>query len=220
MDYDGAVELIKKTEAYDTAQRAIMVNLTDFDDKIPLKEYNYREVASLVTFVDRVDASQSGPKGTSQAGAPQPDVPTQPAGMTHISMPNAAEQMAPQPQAQRSAQAPAAKSAGGLSAAAAELREAVSHIESSVGSIREKRSTEKLVLPNLSLSDQLNELEKINLGIDGSIFNAEQLEIIKTEIKGLAKTALKHKQPPADQKDMMELRDKRLKEVLIKLGIK
>src|SRR5271157_4906627 len=77
MDYEKAVELIKKTEAYDNSQRSIKVNLMDFDEKIPLKDYNYKEVASLVTFVDKVEGKQGGyPSAQAQQAEQQREAPT------------------------------------------------------------------------------------------------------------------------------------------------
>ena len=86
--------------------------------------------------------------------------------------------------------------------------------------MREKKTASDLVLPTLSLNDQLSELEKINLALEGNLFDDEQLGIVKAEAQGLSRSLRKGKPSQDYQKELVELRDKRLKEVLDKLGLK
>ena len=86
--------------------------------------------------------------------------------------------------------------------------------------MRERKPASDLVLPNLSLNDQLSELEKINLALEGNLFDNEQLSIVKTEALGLARSLRKSKPSHDYQKELVELRDKRLKGVLGKLELK
>ncbi|MDE1860438.1 MAG: hypothetical protein KGH72_01845 [Candidatus Micrarchaeota archaeon] len=78
---------------------------------------------------------------------------------------------------------------------------------------------EDMVLPKLSLSDQLSELEKIEVGIDSGSFSKEELNIISSEIRYLyASESLGSRVAGADS-GLLELRDKRLKEIINKLTL-
>ncbi len=82
-----------------------------------------------------------------------------------------------------------------------------------------KLKREKLILPTLSIQDQISDLEKMSEGIDENVFNKEQLDIIKLEVEGMNNRLKYEKQPPNDefQKSLIALRNKRLQEVLDKL---
>ncbi|MDE1856102.1 MAG: hypothetical protein KGH49_02595, partial [Candidatus Micrarchaeota archaeon] len=55
----------------------------------------------------------------------------------------------------------------------------------------ESAKLKKLVLPNLSLTDQIHELEGIGEGLAQRAFDGTQLQIIKSEIAGLEEKAAK-----------------------------
>ncbi|MCL4365100.1 MAG: hypothetical protein M1569_01260 [Candidatus Marsarchaeota archaeon] len=74
-----------------------------------------------------------------------------------------------------------------------------------------------LVLPGLSLQDQIIELEKINSVIDSNSLTGGQLDIIKIEIKGLL--ADRSAQPGNVQPGLSEIRDARLAEIARKIGL-
>ncbi|MGC8586837.1 MAG: hypothetical protein ACP5K9_00915 [Candidatus Micrarchaeia archaeon] len=82
----------------------------------------------------------------------------------------------------------------------------------------EKIETKKLILPSLSLQDQLSELEKISEGLDEQVFDDEQLKIIVSEVKGL-RERLKFEKMPAEQfqSSFIVPRNNRLMEVEEKL---
>ncbi len=193
MDYDGAIEVIKKVESADTAQKSITLNIGDLGEKFNIKEYNEDEIVKLVGYLDDLEARITG---------------VTPAGSTQRSERRASET----PSTGRRVRAKVVKD---IEAAAGELGAAMSSAGRSIEEMREKKATEKLVLPNLSIQDQIGELEKISLGLDGNIFTKDQLDIIIQEVKGLS-----HKKvmPKGDfDKELVELRDKRLKEVMDKL---
>lgn len=231
MDYDNAVEAIKKAEAYDVAPRTVMVNLVDFEDSMKVKEYSSRETASLMSYLDRVGlgqvleakGQQQKPAQQKKAAAPSA-APAKPYAAPQAPM---QQYTAPQPSVQTQQPTPPAQSPKprtnifkGLEGAAAELADAVSHAEKGIAQVYERKPASDLVLPTLSLNDQLSELEKINLALDGNLFDNEQLGIVKTESLGLARSLRKGKPSQDYQKELVELRDKRLKEVLDKLGLK
>jgi len=82
----------------------------------------------------------------------------------------------------------------------------------------EKIETSKLILPSLSLQDQLSELEKISEGLDEQVFDEEQLKIIVAEVKGLRERIKFEKTPPGQfQSSFLVPRNNRLTEVENKL---
>lgn len=202
MDYEQAAELIKSVEAEDPATRSVVVSLADSEDKVEIREYSEKDVRELVGFVEKVSGSQTA--GTAQAPSAQVE---------------AAQQ---NPDIHDNIDAAGVKKKTiidkAFDDAGRELEKAVAGVENKVDGAREKSQGQQLVLVNLSLNDQINELEKISFGLDGNVFTPEQRRILIMEVNGL----LKKKEKPAGdfQKDLAVLRDKRLKEVSYKLGIK
>ena len=74
---------------------------------------------------------------------------------------------------------------------------------------------EKLVLPSLSLQDQLSDLQGISDGLNEYMFGDEELSIMKAEIFGLEKIARGEKAPSDPiQKNLFEARNSKLAEVI------
>ncbi len=78
----------------------------------------------------------------------------------------------------------------------------------------------KLVLPTLSLTDQVAELDKIIKNLKASNFDSGQMAIVKEEVAGLSKMAQQQSAGPAEglDKDLMELRRNRITEALSLMG--
>jgi hypothetical protein len=91
--------------------------------------------------------------------------------------------------------------------------------ENKVAAEAVKIKKEKIILPTLSIQDQISDLEKMSEGIDENVFNEEQLDIIRLEAGGMDDRIKYEKQIPADefQKSLVDLRNRRLQEVLSKL---
>ncbi len=81
-----------------------------------------------------------------------------------------------------------------------------------------KRKIKDLVLPTLSIQDQISELEKIKEGLDEKVFNEEQISIIKEEVSGL-ELSIKIESPTADSfvKGLRDMRGRLLNDVINKL---
>ncbi|MEM0201020.1 MAG: hypothetical protein QXD23_01295 [Candidatus Micrarchaeaceae archaeon] len=75
----------------------------------------------------------------------------------------------------------------------------------------------KLVLVYLSTEDQINELEKINLGLDQNVFDKEQLDVIKEEINGLDGYVKSMNKKGLEVSGDSQIRNERLEEVIKKL---
>lgn len=84
----------------------------------------------------------------------------------------------------------------------------------------QKIKGEKLILPTLSLQDQISELEKISEGIDEDVFTEEQMKIIKEEVNGLRDKIMLEKSTPIDefQRSLIALRNQKVEEVFKKIS--
>ena len=85
-----------------------------------------------------------------------------------------------------------------------------------------KPPAKKLVLPSLSLTDQVVELDKIIENINKGRFDKSQMEIVKEEVKGLADLLSSQPQSSASlsefDQDLQVLRKARLSAVLSMIG--
>ncbi len=77
----------------------------------------------------------------------------------------------------------------------------------------------KLLLPTLSLQDQINELTSISEGLDENVFDSWHMDIIKYEVSGLTEYVKYEKTKETDEfnKMLIKLRDSKLDEVNEKL---
>ncbi len=193
--------MISKMEAQDTGQRSIKISIDEAEDKVRLREYDTKGIVSTVNFVERLEG-----RGRSFQEPYQREV-----------REAAARHVAAVPKAGAKAGEDIIREIGG---AAKELEDALSSIGSVMAKVTEAKPGKGLVLPGLSPSDQLSELEKIMEGIDTGAFDKEHMGIIRMEVSGLSKSLAVRKAPQGADTGILALRDKKLKEVLIKLGIK
>ncbi|MGC8538327.1 MAG: hypothetical protein ACP5MK_00450 [Candidatus Micrarchaeia archaeon] len=77
----------------------------------------------------------------------------------------------------------------------------------------------KLLLPTLSLQDQINELTSISEGLDENVFDSWHMDIIRYEVSGLTEYVKYEKTKETDEfnKMLIKLRDSKLDEVNEKL---
>ncbi len=104
-----------------------------------------------------------------------------------------------------------------------ELAKIVGHIKMpklELGGETQKQRKEQLVLPNLTVSDQIGELEKIITGAGSNAFDDEHIGIIKKEVDGLKAMVAKERKlyakgrlkMPDPASALWELRNSRLDE--------
>lgn len=86
---------------------------------------------------------------------------------------------------------------------------------------KKKIKTEALVLPNLSLTDQIAELERIIEGLNEMVFDQEHLAVITEEIRGLRQTAVDEAKAKRRDKlnsleqSLWDLRNQRLTDAIL-----
>ncbi|MCL5428146.1 MAG: hypothetical protein M1321_03110 [Candidatus Marsarchaeota archaeon] len=110
----------------------------------------------------------------------------------------------------------------GLAGAEHELDSVIKGAEDAVGNMIEgieqaaAGRAGRPVLVNLSLQDQISELEKISLGFDENVFDRDKLRIVETEVRSLARVVRSRKQQ-SGPRELIDIRARRLAEVEDKL---
>ena len=193
MDYNECIAVIGSTEAQDTESRSVVADVYDLGPEVEIREYAMKDATVLIDMLEGEGAAQ--PKI-----APQPSAKLQQTSKTTTKRPIFGE---------------SARSQSEKNDVARQLESGLADKAKFVPKIKE--SDDDLVMPSLSLQDQISELEKISMGLDRSAFNDEQMAIITKEIVGVRKTSV----TPVDdfQRNLLEIRNIRLKEVYAKLGI-
>ena len=202
MDYNESVSLIDSIQSKDTEVRTVVADIYDLGDEISIKEYLGVESVELVSGIEKQPEAAKAPEE-----AAKPVVQRQKETAVRR-MPNVlnkitekkkevARELEEMIKAQTKAKVPEPEKVKGAPAP----------------------QKEALVLPGLSLQDQVRELEKIELGLDQGVFEGIQLEIIKREVAGLKEAA--GNIVPADdfQKNLVQIRNSRLSEVSKRLGV-
>lgn len=76
---------------------------------------------------------------------------------------------------------------------------------------------EELVLPTLSLSDQISELERINMAISEKVLDKKHMQIVAEEAYGLKRTIESGSEGSEMGNAMKALRDRRLSDVISRI---
>lgn len=76
-----------------------------------------------------------------------------------------------------------------------------------------KIQTKKLVLPNLSLQDQIHELEGVLEALDQNALDSDQLKIVRLEIAGVSASRRQEKPQDDSQRSLIASRDKLLSDI-------
>lgn len=208
MDYNELVSLINSIQAQDTEVRTVVADVYDLGSEVEIKEYMDIETAKFMRYVNREEGTPAQQQKAADNGSrihaqPRSAPPIQPA-----------QQAPPRPKVSEDRKAVAKE----LETMMAEREKAaVQPTVAAQTAAEAAQSSEKLVLPSLSLQDQTSELEKIGMGLDRKAFDQEQIGIIKKEVAGLRQT----RSAPVDdfQKELVRIRDARLGEVMAKLGM-
>lgn len=206
MNYDELIQLISSAEASDMESKSVSADVYDIGPQLEIKEYDSDSVEKTIMFIENAEAgsaqAQTLKSGDQQASA-----------LTQLDRYNVV----------KSAQMEGIKKGG--DAIAKELGSLVSktggefskYVKSKSARPGQPAQKQPLVLVNLSIQDQIGELEKISALIDKGSMSQDQLAIVKLEVGGL----MKNRGKPVDefQKQAADIRDSRLSEVARKLGL-
>lgn len=216
-EYEKAVVLIEQVEGGAVKPDVNFVDVsTTFTQVPPSRPKGYKE---LVVMIDEIegrsknfrdtlkppDHSHLITSGISQVKFAQPQQPV-PSSM-------------PQPPVQRNQQIPDAlqKQKEKVMSELSAITQKMSSIGPMIKQIRrQKVEVKDLILPNLSISDQISELERIIEGLKENVFDAEHIGIVTQEVYGLQqvvsqeKRKMKDKKQDSLEKSLWDLRDQRL----------
>ena len=205
MDYDQCILLISSMEANDADVRTTQIDIYDLGQEVNIRTYEPVEAEKLIDSIGSTEGgiilSHVSREPEAKKAPVQQPVPT----AATVAVP------AGKPSAQK---APGQSMAERIGAVADELESELEAVEKFVSGHKKKSD---LVLPTLSLQDQANELEKIEVGLESSAFSDAQIAIIKKEVAGLKKAHV----VAADefQRNLLGARNMRIKEISVRLGI-
>jgi hypothetical protein len=194
LDYDKIIEMVD-AEGAQPSDASVSIDLSSaFADEIEVKELKYSDVSAIVEGVE-----------------PRKD-----------SVPEMRQQ---QPEVQAPVAVPKHETSKDMEGAAGVLKGitggAGNELEETVTKEVEKKKGEELVMPSLSVQDQLADLEKIAEGIKEKAFDKEQLKIISQEVAALSSEAGKGREGLGDEQlEIVMLRDHKVKEITGKLHLR
>ncbi|MCL5239006.1 MAG: hypothetical protein M1286_00835 [Candidatus Marsarchaeota archaeon] len=197
-NYQKTVLLVDSIDATRGSESAVIDVSEIFANSFELKRLSYSDVNQLI------ERSEKGTAPRTEAVQAMP-----------------AQQPSLQPRLQVAKHDTTADAAG----AAARLRSMAGSVgkefASGVTAKVEEAEEANLVLPKLSVQDQLSDLEKMKEGIDEHVFGAEQLKIIGEEMKGMSRISANEdtSRMPADQRELVLMRNQRVKEIKGRLNI-
>ena len=236
-DYQEAVNLIKTAESMSsTNEQEFSIDPQELQESIEIRRLAYSDVIRQLGFEKEekgleAQAEKAKPEEMAQA---KPKISTkpvfvqkpQPQQKQATEVETAKPQIQPQPQVQAPTQAGRplkprkqlfAQELKSATASLEKITKVSKEIEETISKQKEEKKLKGLVLPTLSLSDQISDLEKIKEGLEERVFNEQQLDIIKLEANGLARLIAEGKQPNAPI-DLAEMRNSLLKEVIDMVG--
>lgn len=199
-------------------------------------ETAYDETAQLV---DSIDSSRPGAEAsidikelfanriaTKKIGYAEADGMLEKVTGTAARVSQPVQQQVQQPRAQPRAQATQREAAGEMAGAAASLKSMVGGVEKEftegISRKIEEAKQANLVMPKLSVQDQLSDLDKIKEGIEEGVFGREQMKIIIDELRGMSQIASREDTSAmsADQRELVLMRNQRIKEIKLRLNMR
>lgn len=191
LDYQKAAAAVDSIDA-NAGGESLPIDIAEvFANRLEVKKVRYAELSPML---DKLEMKKGETLPEAPAQAKQQQKPQQPQALRH----ELSKEMV-------SAAARLRSMAGGVG------RE----FEGGVVRRIEEAEQAKLVMPTLSLQDQLSDLEKIKEGLGEGVFNKEQLKIIAQEVKGLSSLAAREDQSKLsdDQRELALMRNQRVKEI-------
>ncbi len=243
-EYENALMLITEIEGSSKKTEVSFINISDLVNESERPKVKYPEILQLISEVESGGRRFRGPSQPSQVIMPmQPIQPTPPIGQ--IPAPTSIQTQAQQQQQRQREKVEKPRGRFGFGAgpkpqlppkeaetqrrqgAATELSNIVNKLQQPQQArlfpeikLKKKVNMKELVLPNLSIADQISELERIIEGLRENIFDSEQTDIVMQEIYGMEQTVMDEKKklkgkPPSEnelEKSLYDIRDQRLTE--------
>ena len=197
-DYEKASELIGEAGAGGAATATIDIDGM-LAERIEIRSVAYSEVSALLESVEATSAEASQQQQQAQQRS-------------------AAQRTEPQAQVGR---ALGKEAAGAASALKGAVGGAGKEFEVFVKSDLAAASAKRLVMPKLSVQDQLSDLEGIEEGVSEGVFDKRHMGIIAEEIRWLYAASMREdtKSLSEEQKELVALRNKKVMEIASGIGI-
>ena len=207
-DYESVASMVDSLEMT-AGQESAQVEIEDvFADSLKVKRIAYADI------LKSLEAPEARKAERVQAAAAQP----QAAGATRLQGAQAPQRPRPE--------APELEVGKEMAGAADRLRSIVGSagrgLEESIQREEEKREERNLVMPRLSVQDQLSDLEKMAEGLQEGVFDAGQKKIITEEIRWLSSAASRKNLSGMndEMRELVLLRDQKVKEIKGRLNIR
>jgi hypothetical protein len=224
-DQSGYQDLVKLIEQVEGSYKKKELDFVDVSETFPkgpsLQAKSYKDAVSEI---EKIELGKKPQKEAAEKKEPTVESHLITAGLTQAQY--AQPKVMPQPM--KKTQAPvSAESLHKQRALVAKelgtLAERLGSIKPTFEELRRKRINLKdLVLPNLSLADQISELERVIEGLRESVFDANHITVLSQEVFGLqqavnaAKRSQKTKLNSLEQ-SLWDLRDQRLADAIVLL---
>ncbi|MDE1845710.1 MAG: hypothetical protein KGH53_00280 [Candidatus Micrarchaeota archaeon] len=212
-EYANVSELLEKIEGERGAGANVLIDPSAaLANEVTIESYDYDKACSIIGGIETVVIEQQAASQRPQIQIPSVSVNTQAVTQTasQIRQKIGDAQIQKRILTVNKEMLDAAREIGGIVGGAG------MEIEKSIQESIKNAKAKKLILPNLSLQDQIDELEGINEGLDQGAFDAQQLRIVSQEIAGTKEVA-KGQRFDESQAEMGQLRDKLLLEIGNKL---
>ncbi|MDE1851203.1 MAG: hypothetical protein KGH69_00755 [Candidatus Micrarchaeota archaeon] len=195
MDYDEAVRMIEGMGAAQGAMIELDMDQAVSKTKMP-RQYTADEIGRLLRKLDELTT------GVAQEEPEHEEKRHRGLGMPHIAFPT---------------EALTANAKKDLNMAASELKGALSGLGKGVSQVKMPKSpqqAQKSIMVSLSLQDQVSELEKIGMGMGSNSFTKDEIGIIRQELDALSRSVVKEEPKDEFQRNLTDIRNKRLIEVM------
>jgi hypothetical protein len=223
-DYENALAIIGAAGAAQAGLGRVAIDLDEvLSKRISIKRVDYAEVRGLLDLIETKKAEEEAEASSKQKVQKDVDVGRRIFGR---GISGAEKGLG---RAAALVRKEFGESSGGRAiaeSAARELNRSVKSVEKEFGEAVQRDSgkvgANGLVMPRLSLQDQLSELEKISEGLDRGAFNEDQKKMIASEIAGMDAISAKEDAGGQDEnlKELVALRARRISDIKSKLNIK
>ncbi len=210
IEYNDAISIVSDVEGSGQGNRIVILRMKEIlADRVNIRWYDEQEArlaidnaASIVPYSQAEETARPAAKKAGNIGKKVGEI------VKDI------ESVAVAPVRQavgRSAADMLEKDAGN---AAKELRSLISgRARKNAPAEAARQSNDEMVMPSLSLPDQIAELDRIAMGLDSNIFNNEQLKLIRLEVTALMGSSKSEKRDEKIDMGLVSLRDQKLKSV-------
>lgn len=224
-EYENLVKLIGSIETGYTKKELDFVDVSDTFKGINAQQKSYKEVIAEIESIESSRKPQKEPEKVTAAAAAA-------AVESHLITTGLAQMQYAHPKPQlpivRKGMPPI--SADSLNRQRAAVAKELSTLAGRLGSIKpalelhmKRINTKDLVLPSLSLADQISELERVIEGLNENVFDSDHIAVLSQEVYGLQQTinTAKKSQKTKDslEQSLLDLRGQRLADAIALLKL-